>query len=297
MPAFRYIDPDIRRSESISKLTYRQRDLWIGLILTADDQGRREADLFLVRSDVWPREDISLDEIKSDVDVLAEMDFILIYKIGNKEYIQIINWSKYQARAEWLGPSKFPPPSGWEDRYRYHGKGNIIHKSDNWSTCQLPNKLPSNDVNDDVNDDSDRDSEEVQGIPPVENGEYSQKQRNFLSKEDLISERGYIQATGHPFIPGHKDEQVATRKKIIAIAAMKSIDYSDKAADKKIADALRPYWIEWDRRKYSWQNTAWIDWAAAGRIPEKKLGKPPDTFKQQSPEEIAKLKAELRKNK
>lgn len=146
MASFRYIDPAIRRSQSMSKLTYRQRDLWIGLILTSDDQGRRESNPALIRSDVWPYEDVALADIDDDLKQLEEIGFILRYTVDSKDYLQIINWHKYQKRAEWLAPSNFPAPPGWNDRYRYHGKGNSVIASDNWKDddeANLPNSLPT----------------------------------------------------------------------------------------------------------------------------------------------------------
>lgn len=180
MASFRYIDPAIRRSKSISKLTYRQRDLWIGLILTADDQGRRESDEALVRSDVFPYEDLKLSEIEMDLKELVKAGFILLYKSGDKRLLQIINWHKYQKQAEWLGLSAFPAPPGWQDRYRYHGKGNTVITSDNWATykqgsylpTQLPTPLPANDGdvngNRDVNGDGNSDGEPARSDSPSE---------------------------------------------------------------------------------------------------------------------------------
>lgn len=52
--AKRSIDSKIRKSYSFSRLTFRQRDLWHGLIESADDQGRMPADFNFVISQAWP---------------------------------------------------------------------------------------------------------------------------------------------------------------------------------------------------------------------------------------------------
>ena len=171
MAKHRYIDPEIRRSESVAKLSFRQRDLWYGLILTVDDQGRALGNPGLVRADVWALDDIPLSEVESDLAELAKNGFIIQYEIEEKKYIQIVNWKKYQKSAEWLGLSDYPPPDGWEDRYHYHGKGNEIITSTNWKGSELPTPLPTrspwgrspSDVNDDVNVNDDI------NIPPAEN--------------------------------------------------------------------------------------------------------------------------------
>ena len=181
MATHRFIDPKIRRSESVSQLTFRQRDMWYGLILTVDDQGRCQANPALIRSVVWPLEDISLEDVKLDLQELEAHGFILGYEVEGKKYLQIQNWQVYQRDAEWLGYSKYPAPDGWCDRFRYHGKGRQIIQSDNWNSNRLPNELkvfssplpnelkafssplPNHDVNGDVkgngNEDGDGDGD------------------------------------------------------------------------------------------------------------------------------------------
>lgn len=159
----RLIDEKIRSSQSFSGLNYRQRDLWQGLIETADDQGRMPGVPTKVRSLVWSYDDISPHEVASDLKILADQKFILLYSVNGFEYLQIINWWVYQT-PEWAGKSDHPSPEGWTDRIRYHGKGNVII-SINWDKkggfCQLSTELPTDkvvsyqstggDVNGDVN--------------------------------------------------------------------------------------------------------------------------------------------------
>ncbi len=126
----RSIDQKIRKSQNFSSLTLRQRDLWHGLIAVVDDQGRMPGIPNYVRSQVWPYDKVNEDEVSSDLDRLVEGGYILVYSVEGSCYIQIINWWKYQA-MQWAGKSDFPPPDGWMDRERYHGKKNIIQTL-NW---------------------------------------------------------------------------------------------------------------------------------------------------------------------
>jgi hypothetical protein len=118
---------EIRSSESFARLTYRQRDLWQGLIETADDQGRCVGRPGMVRSAIWPEDNISLDEVQAELDVLASGDdpFIQIYQVDGKTYIQIIHWWRYQ-RMQWAGRSAWPPPPGWNDHCHYETTGRKI---------------------------------------------------------------------------------------------------------------------------------------------------------------------------
>jgi len=128
----RMIDSICRESDSYASLNYRQRDLWIGLICTADDQGRHKGSPALIRSKVWPCDDITLDEVKKDIDALINVDYIILYENDGSQYIQIINWWKYQ-QMQWAGPSDYPAPDGWIDRMRYHSKGRQIVQ-ENWDS-------------------------------------------------------------------------------------------------------------------------------------------------------------------
>jgi hypothetical protein len=121
----RIIDSKIRASQSFAKLTHRQRDLWQGMIVTADDQGRMPGTPAYIRSVVWPYDDINLKEVENDLQTLVLAENIVIYFVGESGYIQIVNWWKYQ-QGQWAAPSDYPPPIGWQDRARYHGKGNQL---------------------------------------------------------------------------------------------------------------------------------------------------------------------------
>jgi hypothetical protein len=126
----RMIHDCIWQSESFSALTYRQRLLWIGLITTADDQGRGRAHPGLIRAAVFPYDVISQDEIQDDLDAIGAAGMVLIYQVDDKLYYQVLNWWEYQT-PQWVGPSDFPAPADWEDRLRYHGKERRII-TQNW---------------------------------------------------------------------------------------------------------------------------------------------------------------------
>jgi len=128
----RSISNEIRLSQSFARLTLRQRDMWHGLIATADDQGRLPGLPAAIRSLVWPYDDILLSDVQKELDTLADSGNIIIYNISNDAYVQIINWWNYQ-KPQWAAASKYPPPDGWLDRERFHGKGRKIFTK-NWDT-------------------------------------------------------------------------------------------------------------------------------------------------------------------
>jgi hypothetical protein len=146
----RTIDSKIRSSQNFAQLTYRQRDLWQGIIAAADDQGRMHANPMFVRSAVWPYDDIKPAEVEDDLQVLYQAGYIVLYQADNTEYLQILKWWQYQ-QMQWAGKSDFPPPDGWMDRYRYHGAGRKIF-TENWN---LPGGYVGQDVNDNDKDNDD----------------------------------------------------------------------------------------------------------------------------------------------
>jgi hypothetical protein len=126
----RIIDSRIRRSQDFVSLTYRQRDLWHGLITVADDQGRLLGILASVRSEVFPLDDVTLEDVEGDLQALIDQLMIVIYQVENKPIIQIVNWWKYQQK-QWAGPSDYPATDGWVDRLRYHGSEHKVIQ-DGW---------------------------------------------------------------------------------------------------------------------------------------------------------------------
>lgn len=138
MPTRRMIDPAIWQSETIAALTRNRRLLFIGLFSNADDQGRLRAHPALIRSLVFPYDDIPLDEIEADLQAIAEQGSIHLYEAGGKRCLQIVNWWKYQS-PQWAYPSKISPPDGWADRLRYRKDNQVL--TQNWKD-PLPNGLP-----------------------------------------------------------------------------------------------------------------------------------------------------------
>ena len=129
MSSRRMIDPAFWQSESMAKMSFRQRLLFIGLFSNADDQGRLRAHPSLVRSTIFPFDEVAGAEIQSDLEQIAAVGSIILYDIDGKQHLQIANWWRYQ-HPRWAWPSDIPAPNGWMDRLRYR-IGNEVTQS-NW---------------------------------------------------------------------------------------------------------------------------------------------------------------------
>jgi len=127
----RMINGHVWEDEFFLTLTIFERLLWIGVLTAAaDDQGRMMDSAAMIRSKVFPVDDIALAEIESALQVFADAGKIVRYKREGKKAIQVLNWWKHQ-RPRWAGESPLPAPEGWVDRYRYQAAGGGIAEL-NW---------------------------------------------------------------------------------------------------------------------------------------------------------------------
>lgn len=127
----RMIDPSFWQSENVSRLIITQRLMFIGLFSNADDQGRLKAHPLLIRSAIFPFDvDMPPERVQVDLNAIAKGNFIILYAVNSKKYLQVKNWWKYQWHKH-ARPSDCPAPPGWKDKLHYHiGGGRWI--SENW---------------------------------------------------------------------------------------------------------------------------------------------------------------------
>jgi hypothetical protein len=123
------IHPSIWQSETVASLSRDQRLLFIGLFSTADDQGRLRAHPALIRSTIFPYDDVTLADIQADLDAIEAAGFIVTYDADGKRCLQVVNWWVYQT-PQWAYPSPIPPPEGWRDQLRYRQDNSVI--TENW---------------------------------------------------------------------------------------------------------------------------------------------------------------------
>jgi hypothetical protein len=105
----RMIDPNFWQSEDVSKLTIRQRLLFIGIFSNADDEGKLRGNPAFVRSAVFPYEDFTLRDIEDDLNKVESIGSIHQYEVEGSKYIRLINWKKFQ-RVDKPQGSVIPDP-------------------------------------------------------------------------------------------------------------------------------------------------------------------------------------------
>lgn len=123
------IDPAFWESHTIAKLARCARLTFVGLFSNADDQGRMKAHPALLRSRLYPYDDISIADVEEELQGIAATGAIQLYEVEGTRYLQITGWWKYQ-HPRWAWPSDIPAPDDWLDRVRYRQGNKVVE--DNW---------------------------------------------------------------------------------------------------------------------------------------------------------------------
>ena len=120
----RAIKSKIWEDEFFGELSILAQLIWIGIFSRCvDDQGRMVENPSIIKSQLFPYKDISVDEISACLD---EFDgHIIRYEIAGRKYIQIEKWKDNQP-LQYAVPSNYPAPEGWIDRYKTYYKGMYI---------------------------------------------------------------------------------------------------------------------------------------------------------------------------
>lgn len=109
MPRIRTIKPDFFTSDDVAQLPIRARLTWIGLWTQADDHGRCKDNAKLVKAAVWPLDDVSLKDVESDLNTLADCGRIMRYSDSSGRYLAIRAWHVHQAINR-PSRAKYPAP-------------------------------------------------------------------------------------------------------------------------------------------------------------------------------------------
>ena len=249
----------IWEDEFFINLCIFDRLLWIGLISAcADDQGRMIDNPGLIRSKIFPVDDISIDDINNGINRFVENGRIVRYIANNKKAIQLTNWWKHQ-NPRWATRSLLPTPNGWMDRERYHAKGNKIILT-NWNySGGFDSYLIKEKIKEEV--------EVKEEYYKLNSGLNSIPATSITQTGNQNISRVFTAITGMTSIPGSELPKVLPAMEALSYKYPNEIDF---------INYLKPFWEWWnnqrtiDNRKYSKTNCAWIyDLAVSGELPDK----------------------------
>lgn len=107
MPRARNIKPGFFTNDELVELPMATRLLFIGLWTLADREGRLEDRPKKIKMELFPADDVDVDEALS---TLVSSAFIQRYRVGDAGYIQVRNFAKHQRPHSNESASTFPPP-------------------------------------------------------------------------------------------------------------------------------------------------------------------------------------------
>lgn len=130
----RMIDSGMWSNENFAALPAMARLLQVGIINHADDQGRIKAHPAYLRSQIFPYDDVSIDDVRKWLQTITQNGTAIVYEVDGKEYLQLVKWWDYQS-LQYASPSEYPAPGAWQDRIRYNAKGGVV-LTFNWITVK-----------------------------------------------------------------------------------------------------------------------------------------------------------------
>jgi len=106
MARIRTLKPETWTDEKFVQLSYPARLLFMGLWNFADDDGRMECSPLRIKLQILPADPVDISELIGEI---RGKKMVITYQVDDKEYLQIVNFSKHQ-KVDKRTPSKFPSP-------------------------------------------------------------------------------------------------------------------------------------------------------------------------------------------
>lgn len=108
-PRIRTLKPEVWQDERFVDVSLPARLFYVGLITQADDHGRQSANQALLRSRIFPFDELELSAIDEWLDELQRGGLVERYEAAGRTYLSLISWLDDQ-RVEKPTTSKIPPP-------------------------------------------------------------------------------------------------------------------------------------------------------------------------------------------
>jgi len=120
MPRIRTIMPEFFKHEVLAEHSPAERLAFIGLWTLADVAGRLEDRPRRIKAELFPYEDLDMEEILID---LANAGFIRRYLVDGAHLIQIDGFTRHQriTGKEAQTPTRYPDPPTWESKGDHSG--------------------------------------------------------------------------------------------------------------------------------------------------------------------------------
>lgn len=134
----RILKESICRSDQINSLSPFEEVLFYRLIVNADDYGRFDGRIAIIKSLLFPLKDsIRADQIEKAIKTLSSVELVDCYTVAGKPFIRLTGWDRHQSiRAK---KSKYPSP----DEEQKHDEATCAHMKSSESKCmQMKSNVP-----------------------------------------------------------------------------------------------------------------------------------------------------------
>ena len=108
----RMIDPKFWSDDKMMSLTPRHRLLFIGIWNFSDDGGIHKNNNNMLKAEVFPCDDINVEEVGELKDELIELELIIPFQSNGIELFYVKNWKIYQSIQKPI-PSKYKLPEDY----------------------------------------------------------------------------------------------------------------------------------------------------------------------------------------
>jgi len=92
----RMIDPSFWTDEKLGECTRDERLLFMGLVSNADDEGYGRANPKLLRSSIFPYDDLRTSDLEKWLSHLGGLNLIVLYTVNGQTYYYLPNFTKHQ---------------------------------------------------------------------------------------------------------------------------------------------------------------------------------------------------------
>lgn len=107
----RMLNCGICLNEKYGSLSPYARLLFIGMITTADDDGRLKGSVLYLKARVFPYDNYTTDQLTEWVNEIINLNMVIRYKVGDCDYLYLTGWFEHQTlRVDRRTPSVLPPP-------------------------------------------------------------------------------------------------------------------------------------------------------------------------------------------
>lgn len=116
MPRKRMISPELWSSEGFGALSTFAKVVYVGLISSADDEGRGRCKPSLLRSTLFPYDErLRTSDIDRALEEIEQHTSTTLYTSDGQRYYCLRNWKKWQ-KIDKPSRSQIPPPPGEDPR-------------------------------------------------------------------------------------------------------------------------------------------------------------------------------------